>query len=97
MHAGRLACGDADRQLELAVGLEGRGEVRYPLVQRGLIALVLAMGCGSPLLRSVPPWPVSGPAAAVPLRCATGAFHQRHPQRRGSRVAPLAPAPSSST
>lgn len=38
-----------------------------------------------------------GPAAAVPLRFATGAFHQRHPQRRGSRVAPLAPAPSSST
>ena len=35
VHAGSLACGHAHRQRELAVGLEGRHEMRYPLVQRG--------------------------------------------------------------
>ena len=44
VHAGPLACGDAHRQRELAVCLEGRREMRYPLVQRGLIALVLVHG-----------------------------------------------------
>ena len=46
VHAGPLACGDAHRQRELAVGLEERREVRNPLVQRGLIALVLVLAMG---------------------------------------------------
>ena len=88
MHAGRLACGDADRQLELAVGLEGRGEVRCPLVQRGLIALVLVLAMGVWFSASA-----VGPALASQWHLSAGAAAWLTTPVQAGFVAATAPSP----